>query len=101
MKSNIVRFLALSSLVVASFVAVGCKSTETTASGEAKAVFCDKCKTTWVQQPGSVGRITVYHPAKAMTCPDCKSAVESYFATGKLEHTCKTCGSDITPCETH
>jgi hypothetical protein len=37
-----------------------------------------------------------------MTCPECRTAAENFFATGKLEHACKTCGPDaLKVCEKH
>lgn len=96
-------FGVLSLLVPAALLLAGCQSTgshETT--GEPKAVMCDKCKTVWVQQPGGdPHKPWTIRTGKAMVCPDCKSAVSNLFATGKMEHTCKACGSDLQRCDVH
>jgi hypothetical protein len=58
---------------------------------------------TWVQVPdaNSKGHIVGYHSVKKDVCPDCMDAVTSFINTGKLEHTCKTCGDSMTVCEVH
>src|SRR5215208_2961404 len=84
-----------------SLFAVGCQTTDKPAQSTmvetSKGVVCDKCQTTWVQIPNRAagrpaGEIVGYSTQKSHTCPDCKTAVENFFASGKLEHTCKTCG---------
>ena len=89
---------------------VGCQSSEQPMAAShtmsSQAVQCDKCKTTIVNAPHTVsggqgGDITVYSSHKEMDCPDCKSAAQNFFATGKLEHACKTCGGNMVPCEGH
>jgi hypothetical protein len=92
----------------AGLVLVGCQSDGTqSASGGApseQAVTCSKCQITWVKWPTDAGkgRIAGYYGRQRHECPDCKSAVENFFATGKLEHTCKTCGADsMQACERH
>jgi hypothetical protein len=91
--------------------AVGCSSNNsqpaTSAAISDQAVTCDKCKTTWVSVPhyatGNPSRAVVaYSEHKEMTCPECRTAAENFFATGKLEHACKTCGPDaLKVCEKH
>jgi hypothetical protein len=77
----------------------GCMTTNSTASKEVQpAVMCAKCETTWVRSPQTLGRATVYSRHKKMTCPDCNSAAENFFKTGKFEHTCKTCGDNLSAC---
>ena len=59
------------------------------------AVMCDRCKVIMVKTaiPGTAkAPLTVYHDTKTMLCPDCKSAMENFFKTGKLQHTCTSCG---------
>ena len=83
----------------------GCQSSEQpqTAAPQmlsAKAVHCEKCKTTIVNAPSTVSggqreSITVYGQSKAAMCPDCCDAAKKYFTTGKLEHTCAACGSSM------
>ncbi len=67
------------------------------------AVQCDTCKVTWVKVPeyGKGMRITGYTTRKEMECPECKSAVENFFATGNLKHECKACGGNMAVCEAH
>lgn len=68
-------------------------------------VMCTKCQTTWVKQPITTGggkpHVVGYTSRKTHVCPDCQTAVNSFFATGKLEPTCKTCGDAMQICETH
>lgn len=69
---------------------------------EAKAVICPKCETVWVEGLDlNDPYMMTYRPEKVMKCPDCKSAVESFFTTGKLAHTCETCGGDLKHCTKH
>lgn len=64
------------------------------------AVMCDKCKTTWVTRVEPTGRsVYRYTREKAMTCPDCVSAVENWVKTGQLKHYCSHCKGHMT-CET-
>lgn len=82
----------------------GCQSTGE--SGEAladgtTAVHCAKCQTTWVRKPHTVGKSTVYRTEKSMVCADCESAAANFFKTGKLEHTCKSCGGTPNHCVVH
>ena len=67
------------------------------------AVACDKCKVTFVKNPetNQKGRVIGYTEKKQMVCPECKSAAENMFATGKMEHTCKACGGNMTACAVH
>jgi hypothetical protein len=39
-----------------------------------------------------------YRDAKTMVCPDCHSAMENFFKTGSLKHTCTHCGGTMTIC---
>ena len=57
----------------------------------------------WVQVPDTTkgARVVGYTTRKQHECPDCKTAVANFFSTGKLEHTCKTCGDDLKVCEAH
>lgn len=65
------------------------------------AVFCDKCKIVMVKVPSQAGaknQLLIYRKMKKMVCPDCKSAIENFFRTGKLKHTCSSCGGNMTVC---
>jgi hypothetical protein len=68
-----------------------------------EAVSCPKCQMTWVKEPITPGggkdwKITGYTTRLSHECPDCRTAVQNFFATGKLEHTCKTCGDAMEVC---
>ena len=66
------------------------------------AIACDKCNVTWVKSPREHrGRVVGYSNRKQMVCPECKSAVQNLFATGKLEHTCTACGGNMSGCAVH
>ena len=99
----------VSGLVVgaAALFAAGCQDTgghehHMTATGVSdKAVMCSKCQVTYFQDSLGKGSPVKYQTSK-MECPDCKSAAESYFTTGKMSHDCKTCGPDaLKVCELH
>ena len=86
----------------------GCQSDNTppqsTLVAATQGVTCTKCQTTWVKVPYTSGaryKVTSYTWAKRDACPDCKNAVDNFFATGKLEHACKTCGESMEVCRTH
>jgi hypothetical protein len=88
----------------------GCAATEavpTTApsalTGGADGVTCAKCQVTYARSPAvnDKGRLIRYETRKTHECPDCKDAVTNFFATGKFEHTCKTCGDTMELCEAH
>jgi hypothetical protein len=71
------------------------------ASPEDVAVTCDKCKIVVVKDPirtGYRGQHIIYQEHKRMVCPDCVSAIENFFTTGKLKHTCSHCGGEMTVC---
>jgi hypothetical protein len=87
-------------------VIAGCQSTgetDGTPVADTQAVHCAKCQTTWVQKPTSVGTrgATIYRTEKAMVCADCESAAATFFKTGKLEHSCKSCGGAPKHCVVH
>jgi hypothetical protein len=65
------------------------------------AVICDKCKIVMVKYPihtGIRGQTIIYQEGKTMVCPYCVSAMENFFKTGKLKHTCTHCGGTMTIC---
>ncbi len=70
---------------------------EATAEKEV-AVMCAKCESVWVKSPRVVGKATIYVSTKKMACDECKSAIENFFTSGKLEHACGNCG-DLVACE--
>jgi len=91
-------------------VATGCEShkQETAATTQSSlvstpdGVMCTKCQAVWVQVPRTEkGRVVEYTSRNEMVCPDCKDAAANFFATGKLQHTCKTCGDSMEICEGH
>lgn len=102
------RSILLSAIVTsAALVAVGCQSNKpATTSADAvssEAVACAKCQTTWVQLPRTEkGRVVAYSARKSMVCPDCRTAAQNFFATGKMVHSCATCGPDaMEVCKMH
>lgn len=93
----------------AGLFAAGCQSNGggATASGVSpaatQAVTCSKCQVTWTKVPITPGggkdwKVTGYTTRKSHECPDCRSAVENFFASGNLEHTCKTWGDAMEVC---
>ena len=65
------------------------------------AVMCDQCKMVMVKVPNPTtakNPTITYHNAQTMVCPDCISAMENFFKTGKLKHTCTHCGGTMTVC---
>ncbi len=100
------RSILLSAIVTSTaLVAAGCQSNKpaTADATPGEAVMCAKCQTTWVKLPRTEkGRVVAYTTRKGMVCPDCKSAAENFFATGKMENTCATCGPDaMEVCKMH
>ena len=78
------------------------ESAQSTLTPSTQAVTCSKCQVTWVKVPEMAkSRIVGYSSRKSMVCPDCKDAVASFFASGKFQHTCKTCGDSMELCEAH
>jgi hypothetical protein len=47
------------------------------------------------------GRFVGYTSRKVMECPDCKTAVQNFFETGKLEHACTHCQGTMEVCDSH
>lgn len=98
--------LLLGAGVLAMAAIAGCQSSggsgEVLADGT-DAVYCAKCQTTWVQRPETTGggKTTIYRTEKAMVCADCESAASTFFKTGKMAHTCKSCGGQPTHCVIH
>jgi hypothetical protein len=99
---------ALASLLLgASAFLIGCtadnKPPQSTLVPSTQGVTCSKCQVTWVTYPvhGDKMRIVRYDTRKSMECPDCKDAVANFFTTGKLQHTCKTCGDSMEICNSH
>lgn len=62
-------------------------------------VVCPKCETVWVESadPRDLDTLT-YVSKQTMRCPDCHSAVATFFRTGVLAHSCDTCGSALLHC---
>ena len=94
-KSVLAGLLAASLAVIIS----GCSTTGAGNKAGEQAVMCSKCQTVWVQKR-SVGRAgtAVYRREKKMVCPDCETAAKSFFSTGTMEHSCKTCGTNLVAC---
>src|SRR5688500_3291308 len=98
------HWVCASAIVAAIVTLAGCKSgekSEASASGD-DAVMCGKCETVWVRTEDHGLRakgFTVYRTEKRMVCPDCESAMANFVKTGKLAHTCKTCGDALKHCK--
>ena len=105
MKLSLVGVSALAATLLAGCASEAARHPTAAATTQStQAVRCEKCQVTWTQAPNDVGkgRIVGYTSRKTMVCPDCRGAVENFFATGKLEHTCQTCGPDAMQlCEAH
>lgn len=103
MKTLTKTLLLAAVLGLAGFM-TSCQSASADASS---AVTCDKCKTVWVKRPvqvGGYGKSSSFYAlqdAKIMTCPDCESAVVTFFKTGSLKHHCSACGGTMTHCTKH
>lgn len=104
-KYHILQTLKIAALALVALPMVAC---QTTSSDPGKAVMCDKCKTVWVSRPGFSGvgtkggpGFTTYRDVKKMECPECESAVATFFKTGSLQHRCNHCGGAMTHCESH
>ncbi|HEY8666029.1 MAG TPA: hypothetical protein VIL86_05155 [Tepidisphaeraceae bacterium] len=85
-------------------LAAGCAANaKPAAPSSTQAIRCTKCEVTWVkdQRKDTKGHTVGYASKKSMVCPDCKDAVENFFAGGKFQHTCKTCGDTMEMCDTH
>ena len=102
------RFIILmaGATVLAGAALTGCQSTGETSEAlvdGTDAVYCAKCQTTWVRNRDTTGggKSTIYRTEKAMVCADCESAAANFFKTGKLEHTCKSCGGTPSHCTVH
>ncbi len=95
--------LALGTGVFLTGCAADNKPPQSSLVDSAQGVTCSMCKVTWVKVPtdNGKGRIVGYTSRKQMVCPDCKDAVTNFFTTGKLQHTCKTCGDTMSICEAH
>ena len=96
---------ALTALCLCLF-ASGCASNapaQSTLVSFDEGVTCTKCQVVWVKVPlyGSHARIVRYAWTERDVCPDCMTDVQSFFATGKFGHTCKTCGDTMEICKAH
>lgn len=100
---SVLKIGALGLALAVGSVLVGCQTAPATHTMAADAVQCDTCKVTWVKVPQYRGKsgIVSYSSVKKMECPDCRNAVQNFFETGKLEHTCKACGGNLAMCEAH
>ncbi|MGE5609433.1 MAG: hypothetical protein ACM359_09275 [Bacillota bacterium] len=92
--------------IVGAALLTGCASNtppQSTLTPTTQGVTCTKCQVTWVKIPetNQKGRIVGYTWGKRDVCPDCMDAVQSFFNTGKFQHTCKTCGDALQICESH
>jgi ABC-type Fe3+-hydroxamate transport system substrate-binding protein len=105
---HVVKSLLVGLSIPALALLMGCQSqsdgqkTAAAQSVNSPALTCAKCQVTYVKVPTvQKNRVVAYTTRKSMECPDCRSAAENFFATGKLQHTCKTCGDNLEICESH
>ncbi len=102
-KHYILQTIKIAILALIALPMVAC---QTTASAPGQAVMCDKCKTVWVSRPMPAGSkvnpgYLAYRDVKSMECPECESAVATFFKTGSLQHRCTHCGGALAHCESH
>ena len=107
-KRQILQSLTLAIFAFATLPLASLQAAEDEKKPEADTVvMCPKCQTVWVNRPVSVGGsngkggTTVYRKEKAMKCDECQNAVITFFKTGKLQHECKACGSELSHCKAH
>lgn len=102
---RLTKTLLLTGILAFASLMTSCQTT--TAADASSAVTCEKCKTVWVKRPvqqgGSSGKGSFYtlRNDKTMVCPDCESAVVTFFKTGSLKNNCSHCGGTMTHCTTH
>jgi hypothetical protein len=98
------RLLTLAVSICFGTLLSSCETAGTSTAGT-DAVMCDKCKTVWVKQNiggGASGRSSmIFRDAKTMTCEDCTLAVNTFWKTGQIKHTCSHCGGTLTHCTAH
>lgn len=99
------RLLILAGSLGLVTVLPSCQSTAPKTAG-CDAVMCDKCKTVWVRQPVSIGspgrfQTIVYRDTKTMSCPGCQLAIDNFWKTGQMKHSCSQCGGALTHCTQH
>jgi hypothetical protein len=98
------KTLLLTSMLGLSVLLSSC---QTAAPDVTSALTCDKCKTVWVKRPVQVGPtgktsgFVMLRNEKSMECPDCESAVATFFKTGSLKHNCDHCGGTLNHCKQH
>jgi len=96
---NTVRFLSVAGMMA--LLTILSPQSSFAAPPKDGAVMCDKCKMVMVKVPSmssAKSPTLVYHDVKTMECPDCHSAMENFFKTGSLKHTCTHCGGTMTVC---
>lgn len=104
-KTGLLGFGMIAALTLAGCTATGEAGAKPTASAvpSTQAVVCSKCQVTYVKVPtnDSKGRFYGYTTRKDMECPGCKTAAQTFFETGKLEHQCTHCSGTMEVCEGH
>lgn len=90
--------VGLASLLVA--LLIGCRSAERATAEDA--VICPKCETVWIEAPDPDDLyVLTYRSEQVTRCPDCSSAVATFFRTGELRHSCASCGGRLVHCTLH
>lgn len=99
-----IRASVMGLMGLAAVTLAACQTTPSgSAMGSSKAVKCSKCEVTYVNVPtvSDKNRAIGYQTKGKMECPECKTAAENFFATGKLGHSCTHCGTTLETCEGH
>ena len=91
------------SVLLALAAIVSLSSCQTTSSsGPTEAVTCAKCQMVAYERVGTINKQITVLRTEHMTCPDCDSAIRSYFTKGiSLKHTCPSCGGALVHCRAH
>ncbi len=105
--NTILKTLLLTGVFAIASLMTSCQTSSGSTAAPTSALTCDKCKTVWVKTPQQVGvagknsSYTVLKSTKSMDCPDCESAVATFFKTGSLKHHCRHCDGTLAHCEAH
>jgi len=89
----------ITAIIAAAAVVAGC-ATNNTVMGQ-KALICGECDTVWVAGQSGGGKPGTYHihsGTHKMLCSECETIGETFIKTGKLQHNCTGCQSDLRVC---
>ncbi|MEI7865131.1 MAG: hypothetical protein WCI38_07135 [Chthoniobacterales bacterium] len=86
-------------MIAGAAVLAGC-ATNNTAMAQ-KALMCGKSDTVWVAGHSGGGKPGTYHihsGTHKTLCSECETIGETFMKTGKLQHNCTGCQSDLRVC---